>query len=191
MRAAEFQVTPGFAAEFEARGNAWHEDLTEGAGNVAGAAARLAEALGNRDAVYAIGKQFGHKFKPWGAVKGGANVARAGAVLGAFATAVDVATMINDIRKAGKHEDQQKSASQEIDKAAAGIVEQIMHGEQGEGPVGYLEQRTEELKTLLDEHLDLESSIRERMDSAKVRAEVAGALIAAADELIGTPGGNE
>lgn len=64
MRAADFQVTPEFAAEFKAQGNAWYEDLTEGAGNVAGAAAPLAKALGNRNAVYAIGKQFGHKFKP-------------------------------------------------------------------------------------------------------------------------------
>ncbi|GGM27897.1 GTPase [Dactylosporangium sucinum] len=191
MSAAEFQVTPEFAAEFKALASAWHEDLAEDAGNVAGAAASLAKALGNRDAVYAIGKLFNHKFKPWGAVKGGAKVAKAGFVLGAVATAVDAATMANDIHKAVKHKDQQESASREIDQAATGIVEQIVRGEQGEGPVGYLEQRTKELETLLDEHLDLESSIRERMDSAREQAEVAGALIAAADELIGTSGRNE
>ncbi|GAB3837719.1 GTPase [Dactylosporangium cerinum] len=191
MSAAEFQVAPELAAEFKARGSAWHEDLAENAGNVAGAAASLAKALGNRDAVYAIGKQFGHKFKPWGAVKGGAKVAKAGFVLGAVATAVDAATMANDIHKAVKHKDQQESASREIDEAATRIVEQIVRGEQGEGPVEYLEQRTKELETLLDEHLDLESSIRERMDSAKEQAEVAGALIATADELIGTSGRNE
>ncbi|MET8118207.1 GTPase [Micromonospora sp. NPDC005291] len=191
MRAADFEVTPAFAAEFKAQGNAWYEDLAQGAGNVAGAAARLAKALGNRNAVYAIGKQLGHKFRPWGAVKGGANVARASVVLGVVAAAADVAAMVNDIKKAGKHENQQESASQAIDERAAGIVEQIMHGEQGESPVGYLEQRTRELETLLDEHLDLESSIRERMASAKARAEVAGALIAAADELISTPGRSE
>nr|WP_078640251.1 GTPase [Streptomyces sp. NRRL B-24051] len=191
MRAAEFQVTPGFAAEFKAQEDAWYEDLTEGVGNVAGAAAPLAKALGNRDAIYAIAKQFGHKFKPWGAVKGGAKVAKAGFVLAVVAAAVDAAAMANDIHKAGKHKHQQESALQVIDEAAAGIVEQIMHGEQGEGPVGYLEQRTKELEILLDEHLDFESSIRERMDSAKAHAEVVGALIAAADELIGTPEGNE
>lgn len=191
MRAAELQVTPEFAAEFKARGNAWHEDLTEGAGNVARAAARLTKVLGNRDAVYAIGKQFGHKFKPWGAVKGGAKVAKVGVVLGVVAAAADAAAMVNDSRKAGEHKRQQELALQELDKAAAGIVEQITHGEQGEGPVGYLEQRTRELETLLDEHLDLESSIRERMDSAEAQLEVVGALIAAADESIGTPGRNE
>ncbi|MFD7475189.1 GTPase [Streptomyces sp. NPDC059837] len=191
MRAAEFQVSPEFAAEFKAQGNAWYEELTEGAGSVAGAAAPLAKALGNRNAVYAIGKQFGHKFKPWGAVKGGVKVARAGFVLGVVAAAVDAAAMANDIHKAGEHKHQQESALQVIDEAAAGIVEQIMDGEQREGPAGYLEQRTKELETLLDEHLDFESSIRERMDSAKAQAEAVGALIAAADELIGTPERNE
>ncbi|WP_406377373.1 50S ribosome-binding GTPase [[Kitasatospora] papulosa] len=191
IRAAEFQVTPGFAAEFKAQEDAWYEDLTEGVGSVAGAAAPLAKALGNRDAIYAIGKQLGHKFKPWGAVKGGAKVAKAGFILAVVAAAVDAATMANDIHKAGKHKHQQDSALQVIDEAAAGIVEHIMHGEQGEGPVGYLEQRTKELEILLDEHLGFESSIRERMDSAKAHAEVVGALIAAADELIGTPEGNE
>lgn len=191
IRAAEFQVTPGFAAEFKAQEDAWYEDLTEGVGNVAGAAAPLAKALGNRAAIYAIGKQLGHKFKPWGAVKGGAKVAKAGFIFAVVATAVDAATMANDLHKAGKHKHQQESALQVIDEAAAGIVEQIMHGEQGEGPVGYLEQRTKELEILLDEHLDFESSIRERMDSAKAHAEVVRTLITAADELIGTPEGNE
>lgn len=191
MRAAEFQVSPEFAAEFKAQGNAWYEDLTEGAGNVAGAAAPLAKALGNRNAIYAIGKQFGHKFKPWGAVKGGANVARVAVVLGVIASAVDAVSMANDIHKAGEHKHQQDSALKVIDEAAAGIVEQIMRGEQGDGPVGYLEQRTKELETLLEEHLEFESSIRKRMDSAKAQAEVVGALIAAADELIDRPEGNE
>ncbi|MFF5225048.1 GTPase [Dactylosporangium sp. NPDC000521] len=190
MRAAEFQVAPEFAAEFKAQGSAWHEDLAGTAGNVAGNAARLAKALGQRDAVYAIGKLFKYKFKPWGAVKGGANVAKVGVVLGAVAAAVDTAAMVNDSRKAGEHKRQQESALQEIDRAAAEIVQQIMRGEQGEGPVGYLEQRSGELETLLDEHLELDSSIRERMDSARAQAEVAGALIAAADELTGTPEGN-
>lgn len=191
MRAAEFQVAPGYAAEFEARGTAWYEEATEGAGNVAGTVAPLAKALGNRDAVYAIGKQFGYKFKPWGALKGGANVARAAVVLGVIASIADIVEMATDAQKAGKHKQQQDSAYRKIDEAAARIVDQIMHGEQGEGPVGYLGQRTKELEALLEEHLDLESSVNERMDSARARAEAAGALIAAAEELIGTPERNE
>lgn len=191
MRAAEFAMTSEFAAEFKALGNAWHEDLTDGVGNVAGAAAPLAKALGNRSAVYAIGKQFSYKFKPWGAVKGGAKVAKVGFVLGAVAAAVDAAAMVNDIRKDDDHKRQQQSASQVIDEAAAGIVEQIVRGEQDAGPVGYLEHRTKELERLLDENLEAESAVREGMASAKKGAEVVGALIASAEELIRTPKRNE
>jgi hypothetical protein len=186
MQAASFQVTPEFAAEFKARGTARYEELTEGAGHLAGAASGLAKALGNRDAVYAIGKQLGHKFKPWGAVQGGATVAKASIVLGAVAAAADAASMVNDIRKAGAHEQQLESALQAIDESAAGILDKIMHGESGDGPVGYLGQRTGELEVSLDEHLGLAATIRERVDSARARASAAGILIDAADELIGT-----
>ncbi|GAA4953477.1 hypothetical protein GCM10025331_47970 [Actinoplanes utahensis] len=191
MRAAEFQVTPAFAAEFSAHGSTWGESLTQNAGNVAGAAASLARALGNRDAVYAIGKQLGHDFKPWGAVQGGATVAKASIVLGAVAAAVDVASMVGDIRKAGKHEDQLRAAAREIDEAAAGIVAQILDGEQGDGPAGYLAQRTRELEALLDEHLERVTSVKKRIDAAAARAATATALITAADAGTGTPGGDE
>ncbi|SDT61475.1 GTPase [Actinoplanes derwentensis] len=185
LRAAEFRVTPAFAAEFEARGSAWHENVTEGAGNVAAVVAPLVRALGSRDAVYAIGKQFGHNFKPWGAVRGGANVARAGAVLAVVAAAVDAVTMVNDIQKAGEHQQQQESAARAIDERAAGLADQIT----GDGPIGLLDQWTGELRALLGEHLALAASIRERMTEATTRAEAAGTLIAAAGELTGTSEG--
>jgi predicted GTPase len=191
MRAARLQVAPELAAEFEAKGNAWYENVTSGAGNVAGAVAPLVNALGTRDAVYAIGKYFGHNFKPWGAVNGAATVARAGFVLGVVASAADVAMMANDKHKDGKHKDQQDAALREIDDAAAGLVEQIMRGEQGDGPVGYLEQQITELEALLDVHLERESALQAEIESANARATTAATLIAAAGELTGTTGRNE
>jgi predicted GTPase len=187
MRAAEFQVAPELGAEFKAEGNAWYEKAAKGAGSIAGAVAPLASVLGTRDAVYAIGKYFGHTFKPWGAFNGAAAVARAGVVLGVVASATDVVMMANDKRKDGRHKDQQETALREIEEAAAGLVGQIMRGEQDDGPVGYLEQRIGELEALLGVHLDLETSIRERVGSATARAEVTGALIAAAGDLAGAP----
>ncbi len=191
MRAAELQVSPELAAQFEAKGTAWYENATTGAGKAAGAAASLAGALGSRDAVYAIGKFFGHNFKPWGAVNGAATVARAGFVLGAVAAATDAAMMANDKRKDGKHKDQQNSVLRDIDEGAAGLVEQIMRGDQADGPVGYLEEQIKELEALLDVHLDRETAIRAEIDSATTRAGATGALIAAADELTGTTGRND
>jgi 50S ribosome-binding GTPase len=191
MRAAELRVAPEFAAEFQARGSSWHEELTEGAGQVTGHVASLAKALGSRDAVYTIGKQLGHKFKPWEAVKGGAKVAKVGAVLGVVAAAVDGVTMANDLRKAGDHKQQQEAALREIDKSAAGILDQIVDGEQGDGPVRHLGQWVRELEALLDEHLALASSVRERRDSASARAQVITALVTAAEELTGSAGERE
>ncbi len=179
MRAAEFQVAPEFATQFKARGKAWHENVTAGAGKVAGAAASLAKALGNREAVYAIGKHLGHNFKPWGAVKGAGNVSKAAAIVGVVVTAVDAAAMVTDLRKAGDHKQQQQEALRVIDETAAGILEQTLRGD---GPVGQLEQLTGDLEALLDEHLQLASSISDQVDRAKAQAEVAAALITAAGD---------
>lgn len=190
MRAAAFSVTPEFAAEFEAHGLTWQETVAEGTGTVAGAAATVATALASRDAVYAIGKFIGHNFKPWGAVKGAGNVARGAAFLGAVAAVVDAASMVSDHRKAGDHKRQQESALQAIDEFAAGLVDRILHGEQGDGPVGELDQRAAAIRELRDEQSALASSITARMAAAQTRAEVTEALIVAA-EKIGTAEGNE
>ncbi|GIF37465.1 GTPase [Actinoplanes xinjiangensis] len=183
MAAAELQVAPELVAEFEARGTAWYEDVASGAGSVAGAVAPLAKALGHRDAFYTLLKQFNYKFKPWGAVKGSANVARVGLVLGVIASAVDIAEMATDAKKADQHQKQQESASQEIDEIAAQIVDMILRDEQWGGHLAYLEQRARDLEALLDEHLARESSIAERMGTAKAQAETADALITVAEQM--------
>jgi predicted GTPase len=190
MRAAAFSVSAEFAAEFEAHGRAWHESVTEGTATVAGAAATVATALASRDAVYAIGKFLGHNFKPWGAVRGAGNVARGAAVLGAIAAVVDAASMVTDHRKAGDHQRQQETALRVIDESADGLVDRILHGTEGDGPVGELDKRAAMLAELLGEHRALASSIGERMETAGRRAEVTGALIAAAEKIV-TAEGNE
>ncbi|WP_436522126.1 GTPase [Actinoplanes sp. HUAS TT8] len=191
IRAAEFEVAPELATEFEARGNAWAGDLATGAGAVTGTAAKITKALGSRDAIYTIGKQFGVKFKPWGAVNAAGKVARAGIVLGAVAGVIDTAAMVTDHRNDGKHRQQQDSAAQKLDEAAARLIEQITRGEQDRGPLGYLDQQTEQLRAWLDEHLGLAAAVRERMDEAIARAAVAGTLITAAEALTAPAEGNE
>lgn len=186
MRAAELEVTPELAADFQAQGTAWYEEVAAGLGSIAEAVAPLAQILGKRDAYYAVLKQFNYKFKPWGAVKGSAKVARAGLVLGAIASVVDIAGMATDAQKAGQHREQQESAFQKIDETAARIADLIMRDEQWGGHVTYLEQWTADLEALLDVHLARESPIVEGMDSAKVRLEAADALIESAEEMEGT-----
>ncbi|WP_435126089.1 GTPase [Micromonospora tulbaghiae] len=186
MRAAESRVSPELAAEFQAQGTTWYEELAAGAGTLAEAVAPIAQVFGKRDAYYALLKQFNYKFKPWGAVKGSANVAKVGFVLGAIASVVDIAEMATDAQKTGQHREQQESALQTIDETAARIVDLIVSDEQWGGHVAYLEQRTADLEAQLDERLVRESSIADAMNSAKARAEAADALILSAEDMGGT-----
>ncbi|MFF0376338.1 GTPase [Actinoplanes missouriensis] len=187
MTAARLSVSPELATEFEGPAEAWHDGVAAGAGKVTGAAATLTKALANRDAVYTIGKFFDVKFKPWGAVNGSLKVAKAGYVLGAVGIVMDTAAMANDSRKAGEHQRRQESALRDIDEAAAGLVGQIL----SQGPAGHLEEWTAQLATMLDEQLDRATAAKDRIDATTVQAETVATLIAAADDLTGTQGGNE
>ncbi|SBT40608.1 GTPase [Micromonospora auratinigra] len=186
LRAAEWEATPELAAEFQAQGTAWYEEVTARLGTLAEAVTPFAQILGKRDTYYAVLKQFNYKFKPWGAVKGSARVARAGLVLGAIASVADIAGMATDAQKAGQHREQQESAFKKIDETAAGMVDLIMRDELWGGHVAYLEQRSADLEALLDEHVARESSIADGMDSAKVRVEAADDLVVAAEAMGGT-----
>ena len=75
-----------------------------------GESSRLARALGNRDVIYAIGKAFGKKFKPWGAYRGAANVAKAGAVFGVAATAFDIYSWVRDSQQENGREAARRAA---------------------------------------------------------------------------------
>ena len=183
-RAAEFQLSHKVADEFQVQGDPLYEDAAEVAGMVVAAAAPLVKAFGNRDAVYAIGKTFGHKFKPWGAVKGGAKVAKAGAVLAVVGAAVDAAVMVNDAIKADDHKDTQSAAAQAVDEYAAVLIDTIVQGEDGSGPLGYLEQRTTELESLLADHTGHAKVKRQTMDDGDSRMEVVGVLLESADNLM-------
>lgn len=183
-RAANFELSHEIDEGFEVRHDPLYEDVAEGAGKVVGASAPLVKALGNRDAVYAIGKQLGHKFKPWGAVKGGAKVAKAGAVLAVVGAAVDAAVMVNDARKAGEYAEYQAGAARAVDSQAVVLVEMIVQGENGAGPLGYLNQTSGELESLLADHTSHASAQRQIMDDGAAKVEAVGSLLASADALL-------
>ncbi len=187
-RAAQFQLSHDITEGFQAVDNAVLEDVAEGAGVVAGAAAPIVKALGTRDAVYAIGKQFGHKFKPWGAVKGGAKVAKVGVVLSAVAAAVDAGMMAHDVWKSSEYKDCQNAATQRIDEQAAELIESIARGEAGTGPLSYIEAKKSELDGVLAAYDNAASSITERIDFLSARVAVVENLLESADNLTGTHG---
>ncbi|XVV10830.1 hypothetical protein ACQP2X_39225 [Actinoplanes sp. CA-131856] len=108
-------------------------------------------------------------------------------MLGAVGIVLDTAAMARDSYKAGEHQRRQESALRTIDEAAAGLVDQIL----SQGPAGHLEQWTTQLESMLDEQLERASATKDRIDATTVRAETAAALIASAEALAGTYGGNE
>ncbi|WP_238419517.1 GTPase [Gordonia sp. 'Campus'] len=111
---------------------------------VAGSArntAKVAKAIGNRDAIYAIGKSLGVKFKPWGAVKAGGRVAKAAPILAAIATAADAHAMYKG-HKSGKDREQSRNGAIEfITKASQTVETQILHGDRRDGPIPALRER--------------------------------------------------
>lgn len=125
----------------------------------------VVKAVGNRDAVYAIVKAFGGKFKPWGAVKLGAKVAKVGAVLGVVAVGFDIVDWALDARKESKREEARKTAAELIRSTTDDVVGQIVDDE--DGPMQY----TREQETNFIDHLRQLVQQREHQEQAMIDAE--------------------
>lgn len=125
----------------------------------------VVKAVGNRDAVYAIVKAFGGKFKPWGAVKLGAKVAKAGAILGVVAVGFDVVDWAMDARKESRREEARKTAAELIRLTTDNVVREILDDD--DGPMEY----TREQVTSFTNHLHELVEQRERQGQARISAE--------------------
>ncbi|MGV9671689.1 GTPase [Gordonia sp. NPDC003504] len=159
------------------------DGIIGGAGNVAEHAAKAAKILGNRDAVYAIGKQFGHKFKPWGAVKGGARVAKFGVVLGAVAAAADAKGMLDDSKKSETHRNNLDAATQMIEDQATQLVVQITEGDKGSGPIGFLDGVRKEVRSLIERTAAEEAELIALRDATAFKNGIADRLVSSALQL--------
>ena len=100
--------------------------------------AKVVKALGNRDAVYGLVKAAGGKFRPWGAVKLSAKVAKVGAVLGVLALGFDIADWILTKKK----EDQREAARRKADKHVSDTIDQVVESVLGleDGAIAYVDQ---------------------------------------------------
>ncbi|WP_341953384.1 GTPase [Salinibacterium sp. TMP30] len=150
-----------------------HEELPKLGNNVSGAvgagigvaagfakgAHGIGKALGNRDAVYAIVKAVGGKFKPWGAVKLGAKVGKAAAVLGVVAVAFDIAEFAHDQMQQTKREKARKAAAEHIRATVETVVSGILT--QTDGPMEYLTNSENELVEQLTQ-LEGETQVQEQ-----------------------------
>lgn len=159
------------------------DGIIGGAGNVAEHAAKAAKILGNRDAVYAIGKQFGHKFKPWGAVKGGARVAKVGVVLGAVAAAADAKSMLDDSKKSETHRKNLDAATQVIEARADQLVVQITAGDNGSGLTGFLDEARKEVQRLIERTTAEKVELVALRDATAFKYGMANRLVSSALQL--------
>lgn len=98
----------------------------------------VVKAIGNRDAVYAIGKALGAKFKPWGAVKLGAKVGKAGAILGVVSVGFDIMDWAMDAKKEARRELARQTAAEHIRATTDDVVAGLL--DQEEGPMNYVRE---------------------------------------------------
>ena len=138
--------------------NAGIKDGVRVAGQVTKHTANMVKAAGTRDAVYTIVKAAGGKFKPWGAVKLGAKVAKAGAVLGVVAAAFDVLDWVLAARKEDDREAARRKAAEHVRRTKPLVVKDLL--EQPEGP----------LEALRKFEVDITESLESLRDAAEERA---------------------
>lgn len=144
----------------------------------------VVKAIGNRDAVYAIVKAFGGKFKPWGAVKLGAKLAKVGAVLGVVAVGFDVVDWAMDARKESKREDARKSAAELIRSTTGDVVGQILDDEGG--PMQYAREQESNFAAHLRQLVEQRGHQEQAMIDAGYRRDGIMELQAAGERLAGT-----
>lgn len=148
-----------------------------GAGRRAAAATmgggNLAKAMGHRDIVYKIGKAIGHKWKPWGAVKGAAKLSRVGAVLGVVAVGFDAVSWISDRSAEGQGEGYRVALADFIEESVNQVTTRLTRGTEPDGPL-----------TVMDAALaDFRSAARDLADVLATRDTATGALKCELEEV--------
>lgn len=157
------------------------DDAISFGGFVAEAAQKLAAGAGTRDFAYKVGKAFGHKFKPWGAVKAGQTVARAGVVLQLAAVALDAISWVRTEGKRASWDETVTAAVETIESDSAAQVSDFLRGDNA--PVAYLEARCAEIEVLRDDHQSQMQLSRYEQARADKRLAEIGALFDAYREL--------
>ncbi|GEP27802.1 hypothetical protein CLE01_24000 [Cryobacterium levicorallinum] len=157
-------------------------DVTGVGGFVISSVQKLVSGLGTRDAAYAIGKKiFRIKFKPWGAIKAGKTVARAGVVLQVAATAWDVVGWIRTEGKRSTWDETITVAVESVEQNSDERVAGFLRGE--DAPVTYLEERHTEISGIRNDHQNQQVLVRYELARTERRLVVVAALLDAFDDL--------
>ena len=110
-----------------------------GAASATRAGKGFINAAAQRDVVYGLGKALGHNFKPWGAIKLTARVAKVGAVLGVVAVGFDIHSWVSDRRAETGHEKDRLSLAAFVEESIDQVTAQITRGTAPERPLTVVE----------------------------------------------------
>jgi hypothetical protein len=149
------------------------------AGYVAKHGGRLGKVLGNRDAALAMGHFFGHKFKPWGAIKAGTKVGRVGAVLGVVAVVADVAAEVKDRNKTTDWNARRDAAAEQVETDRREALRALMADPTS--PWSYLAERAEQVRELQQQYIDRHRAATEQSERLEQRLAIAENLVATAE----------
>lgn len=142
---------------------------------------KIVSGLGTRDAVYAIGKRFNVKFKPWGAIKAGRVVARAGVFLQAAAVAWDAVSWVRTEGKRATWNETITASIEFLEQKSAERVADFLRGE--DAPVAYLEERITEIGKIRDDHQNQEVLAQYKLARGEQRLVAIAALLEDFDNL--------
>lgn len=144
------------------------------------AAKAVANIFKERDALYAAVKRFTDiKFKPWGATKAAAKVAKVGAVLAVVGVVLDIGTFVSDQVAAGKREEARKRLADAIDETIDQVEKMLLVGDKkNQGPGRVLDDALMRLADLSDQSSaregDIEALIHEKQELVKAIEELLG-----------------
>lgn len=150
------------------------------AGSVAKLGAQLGKALGNREAALRIGHFFGHKFKPWGAIKAGKAVGRVGVLFGVVAVAADGADWAFEANKTRNWDSKRDAAVEQVESDKQDVIQLFLA--EPDVPWAYLNERTEQVRVLRDQYQDRQHAAQLEAERLERRLDVADELITAAEE---------
>ena len=148
LASAEFTTTfPDLKERFDAESLSPKKKST--AGKVLEVLEKPLRFGGNRDVVYEVGKFFGAKFRPWGAVKTAGYLGKANAVLAAGGVVLDVADLILSVRREKKRDIARANARKFVLDTAQKFRQAILKG--SGGPIAYIQANRSEMR----KHRDL------------------------------------
>lgn len=117
-------VGDGPDAPSDAKGKSWFHDAFDKGGRFLGSA--------TRDVVYGIGKFFGFKFKPWGAVKLARTLGKAGAVMAVVGVVWDIVDIFLDERRQAEREKARRKLAKWLAETVTEVVRAIADGDEKE-----------------------------------------------------------